>query len=418
MNTNFKKVNILSNRVANNIFLFASGQLVSLMGSSIFTFIISLYILELTGSAISFSISFAIGTLPRLIFGPFSGVVVDKFNKKKMIVSFDILSGLILIALFLFSYTQLTLTYIYIATFLLSTANTFFNTAIVSSIPSIVDDENIVKINSLSQCITSLSSICAPLLGGILFEVINIRLFILINAISFFLSAISEIFIKFNVEEKCSEKKNNIIEEFFVGLKYIYNKKWLFYLFIFVLLFNSMLVISFEITLPYLTKQVLQFSSIQIGGLNSIYTLGVFITSIILTINKGNKINYKKIIASILIMGIAISFIGIFTSGKIYTFNNIQYIFILCTLYIIIGIAETIVNIPILATIQKTTPNNLLGRVQGILTAFVLGLVPLSSILGGILIDKIVPWLIILICGIIICLLTFIMLNNEEIKKM
>lgn len=335
-----------------------------------------------------------------------------------MIVSFDILSGLILIALFLFSYTQLTLTYIYIATFLLSTANTFFNTAIVSSIPSIVDDENIVKINSLSQCITSLSSICAPLLGGILFEVINIRLFILINAISFFLSAISEIFIKFNVEEKCSEKKNNIIEEFFVGLKYIYNKKWLFYLFIFVLLFNSMLVISFEITLPYLTKQVLQFSSIQIGGLNSIYTLGVFITSIILTINKGNKINYKKIIASILIMGIAISFIGIFTSGKIYTFNNIQYIFILCTLYLIIGIAETIVNIPILATIQKTTPNNLLGRVQGILTAFVLGLVPLSSILGGILIDKIVPWLIILICGIIICLLTFIMLNNEEIKKM
>lgn len=179
-----------------------------------------------------------------------------------------------------------------------------------------------------------------------------------------------------------------------------------------------MLVISFEITLPYLTKQVLQFSSIQIGGLNSIYTLGVFITSIILTINKGNKINYKKIIASILIMGIAISFIGIFTSGKIYTFNNIQYIFILCTLYLIIGIAETIVNIPILATIQKTTPNNLLGRVQGILTAFVLGLVPLSSILGGILIDKIVPWLIILICGIIICLLTFIMLNNEEIKKM
>lgn len=117
-------------------------------------------------------------------------------------------------------------------------------------------------------------------------------------------------------------------------------------------------------------------------------------------------------------MGIAISFIGIFTSGKIYTFNNIQYIFILCTLYLIIGIAETIVNIPILATIQKTTPNNLLGRVQGILTAFVLGLVPLSSILGGILIDKIVPWLIILICGIIICLLTFIMLNNEEIKKM
>lgn len=289
MNNELNKNSILSSKVIkNNMVLFASGQLVSLMGSSIFTFIISLYILELTGSAISFSISFAIGTLPRLIFGPFSGVIVDKFNRKKMIVLFDILSGFILIMLLLFSYNNLKLIPIYICTFLLSTANTFFNTALVSSIPNIVDDKNIIKINSVSQCITSLSSICAPFLGGILFEIINIRLFILINAISFFFSALSETLINFNIEEKCSEKKNNIIEEFFVGLKYIYNKKWLFYLFIFVLVFNSMLVISLEITLPYLTKQVLKFSSIQIGVLNAIYPLGIFITSIVLTINKVN----------------------------------------------------------------------------------------------------------------------------------
>ncbi|MGB9977422.1 hypothetical protein [Thermovenabulum sp.] len=59
------------------------GKSISLLGSYLYNFAISLYVLKMTGSGLSFSLSLVAGTLPRVIFGPFSGVLCDNFSRKK-----------------------------------------------------------------------------------------------------------------------------------------------------------------------------------------------------------------------------------------------------------------------------------------------------------------------------------------------
>ncbi|GAA0772415.1 MFS transporter [Clostridium subterminale] len=404
--------------IKTNIILYTAGQIVSLFGTYIFNFFMSLYVLQVTGSALSFGLTFGISILPRIIFGPISGVVVDRLDRKKIIVSFDFLCGIIVLLFWgASSLWGLKNIFIYIATFLLSACNTLFNTALAASIPNIVDDDGIVKVNSLRQMIDSAASVCAPFLGGILFSFIDINFFIVINGVSFIFSAITEIFIRFDVNnnsyvdvqetnESEAISKSSHISDFIDGVKYLKSQKWLINLCYFMFFFNSLIIIGLVITLPYITNEILGFSSEQYGILNTMYPLGLVIASLVYSKMAGDKNNNRRITKCIFIMSVSIFIMGLIASQKMFTLSNLGYLSVFGVLYFIIGFAEALVNVPIYILIQKMIPNDKLGRVYSIIETLVLGLAPISSIVGGLLVEQISPWIIQIICGISMVLLT------------
>jgi len=110
-----------------NIILFSMGEMVSLLGSAIYSFAISLYVLKLTGSGISFAITLIQGVIPTVLIGSFAGVLADKLNKKLLIVSMDIANAILFVMLFLISRRfGLTLPIIYITTFLMNAISVIF----------------------------------------------------------------------------------------------------------------------------------------------------------------------------------------------------------------------------------------------------------------------------------------------------
>ena len=66
-----------------------------------------------------------------------------------------------------------------------------------ASIPNVVDDKNLMKLNSMHASIGSLASLVSPVIGGILFKLIGFEMFLLFNSISFFISALTEVFMNF-----------------------------------------------------------------------------------------------------------------------------------------------------------------------------------------------------------------------------
>src|SRR5690606_26687109 len=72
------------------------GKLVSLVGSNMQQFALSLYVLEITGSATIFASILSVSILPRLLLSPIAGVFGDWFNRKKTIVLLDFINGIIL----------------------------------------------------------------------------------------------------------------------------------------------------------------------------------------------------------------------------------------------------------------------------------------------------------------------------------
>ena len=406
--------------VKTNIIIFAVGQLVSLIGSSIYTFAISMYILDVTGSSMSFGISFALGILPKIIFAPLSGAIVDRIDKKKIIVGSDLLSGIVLLFLLFNVSSRASVTYIYIVTMVLSIFNTFFSSAMVSSIPYIVEEDDFTKMNSISENIYSLSTIIGTLLGGTLYLLFNIEVLIFINAISFIISAISEIYLSYkNVNS--NKEITNILISVKDGMIYVFSQKWLLLIMIFVLLFNSFMVIVINIGLPFVLKNTLNCSSGVLAKVNVLFPLGAVVFSYLCATSRIKVKEFTAIYRLAFIMGILMSCIGIISN---YNIINIELELSLCVIGMVnfvLGGIETIINVTVMVKIQTEVEADYLGRVQGILNMFVLGFVPLSSILAGVLFDFIFPPSVMMYCGIILCVVmlgtTIIIRNIRSIQR-
>lgn len=83
-----------------NILLLISGGAISIFGTRIYNFAISYYILQTTGSALAFSISMAVGTIPRILISPFAGAIVDELDRKKIVIFMDLGRCITLMALY------------------------------------------------------------------------------------------------------------------------------------------------------------------------------------------------------------------------------------------------------------------------------------------------------------------------------
>lgn len=419
----------INRMVKKNIFMLILGQVVSIFGSSIYSFAMGLYILSTTGSGLYFSITIALGTIPKIIFGPISGVVADRVDRKKMIVIMDLLCGIVVIALFvLSSFDSLRLIYIYLSTFLIATCTIFSETPMEASIPNLVDEKRLTKVTSLNQAVLSIANIAGPSIGGVAFALIDIRLFLLFNGLSFIFAGLMDHLLDFKVKDKIygidkkgnkdndDGVKNTFFEDLKEGISYIRSQTWLVVLGSFTVFFNMFFIIGITVTVPYIAVNVWELSSSQLGVLESVFPLGMLVGTVITLLLPENNSNYKRIMSCIAVSSVGMLFTGILTCDLIITLDTISYFIISIILFIILAICSVSYNIPFFVTLQKKVPNEMLGRVRSVILTFVTGLTPVGAVIGGALVDIVSPWLLPMVCGVIMVVLTIMMSRMKALK--
>jgi len=183
-----------------NYMLVVLGNFVSLMGSNIQQFVLSLYVLALTGSATLFASMLAISILPRILLSPIAGVFGDWFDKKKSIVILDLINAFILLgfAIYLYYNEALSIGLIYLLVVLLEITEIFFHSSMSVVLPSVVEKEQYLEANSTRTMLVSFGQLMAPIFGALIFGAFGLLVAIIINAFSFLFSAISEMFIHVN----------------------------------------------------------------------------------------------------------------------------------------------------------------------------------------------------------------------------
>lgn len=386
----------LSNR---NILLFVSGKFISLFGSSIYSFAIGLYILKLTGSGTSFAVALVCASVPRIIFGPIVGTLADRFDRKKIIILSEVLSGLLM--LFMIGYSVLfglPLLLLYISEVLISIFSTFFSVTASSSIPSMAGDKSIQKAGSLNQSASSLAGILGPIIAGILYGFLSIQMIILINACSFIVAAVIEAFILFDLyanHEKTVEK-----QEFFQSMKegFLYLKdNGFLYSLIKASFWINFFFAGINVALPYLLVTELKFSSSSYGLVSAIVSVGALLTSLILSTRKEIRDKMKAIRLGLYGLAILTTAIGIPPMLEIshMTFNVSYYLVVLGA----IGAIIMIVNIPIQVLIQRTTPSHYLGRIFGLVETIASAISPIGMVLFGIMLDHLPSFYIPILAG-------------------
>lgn len=380
-----------------NMILTLTGKGVSELGSKLFAFAMSFYVLKMTGSAQSFAVTLILMVLPQVILGPFVGNIVDRMSKKVLVVGADVLSGILMFAVYWMSLSRgLELWMIYLATFGLSVFYVFLSTAYSAAYPALVNDENLTKINSYSQGMDAILAIITPIMGGALYAVVDPAVFLLVNGISFIGSAISELFIDFTFNSKIievSRVRQHFLTDMKEGILYIWTQKGFMTVAFYALVINFFLS-SFSVIMPYNIINVHHLGATDMGLIEGAFPLGAVIMSILvgyLNMKFSKGLLRNTVIAFGVMM--AVFAIPVLPHVNLGGFNTAFYaVSMFFCAFVIIS-----VNVPLSVLMQKSIEEQYRGRVSGFMGSVSQAVVPLSYVLTGFMVGAVPSFILLLV---------------------
>lgn len=400
------------------------GKLVSLIGSEMQSFALSLYILQITGSATQFAGILSVTMIPKIILGPFIGVLVDWFDRKKMIVYLDMFNG-VLIGIYALMYSingGLSVGSIYALAIILSLVSLVFQPAIATVVPTIVKKEDLVSANSLNMLILNLGCLIAPAIAGILFGSLGLKVILIINAVSFVLSSISEMFIRIPKANIKPEKINltSFKNDFLEGINFIRVKKIIWATIIGSCIANFAFAPIGSIGLVYVCKKVLTVSDSQYGIMQSIVAIAMLTGPLVIGAVRKKFTVGKIIFLEFIFVGILTAIVAIIPT-KFYCnlfSTNFPPFVTLTVMIFAIGILLSIGSIAMNTMFHKEVPINLMGRVNTVYSSGSMVAAPLGQMLFGVLFDNIPTWICFVITALIFIstalMLKKMLLSNEQ----
>ncbi|MGM9986139.1 MAG: MFS transporter [Bacillaceae bacterium] len=402
-----------------NLFLYSTGKTISIFGTSIFNFALGFYVLKLTGSALSFAVTLILGIIPMVIINPLAGVIADKCNKKVLVVSMELLSGILLMFIYVLCMKyEFKLPIIYVTTFLLTVFTTFFGIGMEAAKPNIVSEKMLMNINSISKIIDSISSILGPMLGGVAFAIFDIKAFMIINSVCFILSGLSLLFIDFKLshiqlDEGNLDEKIHFIKDIKDGFRYLFARKRIKSLFFILILINFFLGFAVTVPLPYIINTVLKLGSKEFGIIQGAFPVGMIVGALLV-----KKIT-ERISYSILLkyLSVSLSIFMILSGAPIILeslqMNAIIYVCFYSTVMFFFGVIIALIDIPLSYFMQKEISDEYRGRVLSIGLSVGKIMLPIAMISSGILLNYMPSYVMPIAGGIL-----FLLFNIYSLKKL
>ncbi len=359
-----------------NFWLYTVGRWISHVGWVLQDVAIPLYVLDQTGSGAMMSAFVLAELVPRLALNPIAGVVGDCCDRKKLMYGLDIVRGLLLFGVLAFNLLGIgELLFVQIA---MSVLGTFFSAGIVGMFPDLVGKEQLAQANSILRSGGQVLRIVGPVLGGLIYAFGGLRLAILINAASFFGSGLFEILIGYKQEMRRLSSVREIWGDMVEGFHFIRASKSLLVLVSLGIVLNTLLNPVFAVVLPYLTRIALGFSSVQFGSIETSATLGALAGNILIA-GKLREHSEGILFKAIFLQLASMSLLVLVAYPS---FRGIAYPLLLTT-FVLFGVFNTLVNVPLLIKLQKAVPGEVRSRFFTTFDTAVMATIPLGMTLIG-----------------------------------
>jgi MFS family permease len=421
-----------------NFIIIVIGQIISLFGNAVQRFSMSLYLLHFTGSTAAFAKILAISTIPYIIFAPIAGRLSDKINKKKIMIYLDLFCAALIGGYALILLNGMDSEFVVGAVmFILSICYTLYGPAVTSSIPQIVNEDRLTSANGIINQVGSAVNFVGPILAGVLYGLVGIKFIVIINAVSFLMSAILELFLDIpdaesktnNVigKDKLSDDYNSsdrllsfeFVKNSFIDMKNTFmhlmnENKIILGIIVSYALGNIFLVPILSIVAPYFINIYLGLSSEIYGIVEGICVLGMICGGFWISI-KPEMFSMKKVHYTYvpMILGVALMSVIVFLKINNYAMAGL---FSLSGMAIMMSLSLS--NVLTLTFIQKEISMDMLGSVSALSTAVATISVAPGQLLFGQAIDSGIPIgmiLLITLCANF-CLVLFIRWNVRKLK--
>ncbi|MBM7662288.1 MFS family permease [Bacillus mesophilus] len=385
-----------------NFILLTMGNITTKLGTKIYEIILAWWLVQKTGSAATFGVIMASSLISVVICNIFSGVIIDRFNKKFILILSDLISAVVCIFVGIVVMNDvLNIPLLMVAAIILGATNSLFSPSIKAILPELINKKLIVSANSITTVIGQVITVAAPLIGGFLISGLAVGLGIgfIINGISYLLSATSEMFIKYKYVRE-SKGNLNVFADIKEGYSYVFQQKWLFQLLIVSALFN-LFISAYNINLPLYYLNIYNddgtYYSLALGAQATFAILAG------LLIAKRNKkaANPALLKQQLLFCGIPIVLLQ---------FVSISYLSILLVGFFAFFL--TTFNVYFFSLVQQEVDRDKSGRVFSFIFMVALSIMPLGTLIFGLLSTKIFD-VVFILSGVGIILSTLIVKSSH-----
>jgi MFS family permease len=387
-----------------NFMLLILGQLTSLFGNFILKLALSMYVLEVTGSAAIFAGILSVATIPTILLSPLGGILADRANRRNIMVALDTLTGISVLGTTLLLSEKNGIVVISVLLIILSILGAFETPTVQACIPTMLEGENIMKGNAVVNQVASLSYLIAPMLGGVLYAAFGLKPVMYASVGCFFVTALFECFIKLSYQ--CPRSKGSVLsvvkQDFVSSMQYISKEQTSISKMLLLTAFSRFFVMGITIVgLPYIVRTILGFNAQYYGAAESALAIATILGSIAAgLLTKKLKVHKLSLILAslgIFIIPAGIAFLLPVSSVVRYVISIISF----CGMQI----AISIFSIFVVSLIQQRTPNNLIGKVMAYTSTITLCVQPIGQIVYGFLFDKFTNavYFVLIPTGIIVC---------------
>jgi len=356
-----------------------SGQAISIIGSQLVQFALIWYLTVRTGSATVLATASLVGLLPGVILGPFIGTLVDRWDRRRIMLVSDTIIALASIGLaLLFILDTVALWHIYVVLFIRALFESFHANAMTASTSLMVPIEHLTRIQGINQMLSGGLNVVSAPMGALLLSLLPIQSILAIDVISALFAIIPLLFTSIPQPERHTEFTEDGLQETLwqgvkTGLRYVISWPGLLIVSLMTVGINFAIIPAFSL-LPLLVKEYFGGSAIHLGWVESAMGIGMFAGGALLGVWGGFN---RKIVTSMLgLMGM-----GLGTLVFVVAPADALWMAIGGSLFV--GIMTPMTMGPFFAMIQMTVEPDMQARIFSLLNSVGAGMVPVGLMVAG-----------------------------------
>jgi MFS family permease len=381
-----------------------AGQFVSQLGDRLAALAFPWLVYKATGSAVGTGAVFALYTLPWVIFGAFSGVVVDRVDKRRLMIGMDILRAVLVLAVPLLATRSLTS--VYLLAFVIAGLGVFFDPAKLAIVPEIVPPGRLLRANSLLSTGENLTEILGWAFAGLLLATVSTSAAFRLDAVTFAVSAAALGLMRYQApaQEAAEKTAGAFWSEIKEGFDFLRHDRGLRANTTMIVVCVAGLGAAYPLTFLF-AVDVLHGGTRAFGSLEAVVGAGFLIGSLALVALATRVRKGRIMVGGLLVMGVCLGSVAV--TGTVWAAAAPLAAF---------GVANALVLIAVDTFLQETTPERIRGRVLGTRFMLTQGTYALSVLAGGALAGVVHVRVLFVVAGAVVALSGLVGWASREVR--
>lgn len=375
-----------------NFTLLILGQASSLLGNGALRFAVSMYVLDVTGSAGTFSLIVALSMLPMIVLSPLGGVLADRADRRRIMVALDALSGLTVLLGALTLALGGGVAAVSVLLMALSVLGAFESPTVQACVPQMLSGENVLRGNAAVSQVQAVTSLVTPFLGAAAYSAFGLGSVMLAAAACFFLTALLECFIRLGYTPRGAKGgvlptvRNDLAESArFLRREQPDVLKLLLLSGAASMFLSGVMVVGY----PYLVRTTLGLSSAHYGVAESAAGVAAILGSVAAGFMSVRGAAWMRRM-------LGMSGVAVLLAGAGFALGLGAEFVVLVAAFSLANMACSAFSVCAMTAIQRRTPESLTGKVMAFVYTLSLCAQPLGQLLYGALFDALPPaWVLI-----------------------